>query len=672
MEQAWKDEEVVKKLELNDVVSNILQVKYTLQKLRLSIAFQDQEYSEMNGCVSGFVNHSVTHQSWSQFEEQFEMMEVKSNLESNHINESEVYYEKLEINDKIEEIMRPEVRVHLQNDALMNGYAVNSVNNSESNTTSLPYSSTCISETDIVVTSKFTTKYSVVVGNTSQYIPSVSANDQVTHKWMVYVRSLTDKIPLEHFTRCVIFFLHSTYAPNDIVMVTRPPFQLTKLGWGEFPVRVQLQFYGSFNKPVDIFHSLKLDQTHCGEQMLGAETYVNIDLNHRHGMFTSTSLPQTHFCLPPSPIVTSQPTHSATLVSDPLSPSLSPMSSMGLQSPHLLASSQFVSPPSSPILYFSQPDDLLFSTLSPSCNHSFDSSSTSSIAHYMNFPITTTANAVMLDHDYLTQTVVKLVKKDEVELPQPQLSNSTIDDTMLHIIVRQLSLYGSSQSFSAQSLAHYYQWSLPKQRANEWMRAVAVKQSLQQKRQLDLLPSTRQIVSWCRTNGYTPLQIKNNFCKICGHSVTLDHHEYCTIPGNLTTLTDSNLFIEQLTVAHNTNTIIDVTADILSNDCCVITEDIVYRIPQFPELRWINKTASEVGVILCPISHDKMLLHVVDHMIFAACSQFLCQLLRKAAVMTDSEGNAKERIIIPLQLYQAINSIAKFDFLTDHGLGFSI
>jgi len=58
--------------------------------------------------------------------------------------------------------------------------------------------------------------------------------------------------------RKVRFFLHPSFEPNDLVDVVMPPFHLTRRGWGEFPVRVQLHFIDPRNKPVDIIHSLKV------------------------------------------------------------------------------------------------------------------------------------------------------------------------------------------------------------------------------------------------------------------------------------------------------------------------------------------------------------------------------------------------------------------------------
>lgn len=49
-----------------------------------------------------------------------------------------------------------------------------------------------------------------------------------------------------------------------------PPFQITKRGWGEFPVRVQLYFHSHLmQKPLQICHTLILDKKHTGMQTMG-------------------------------------------------------------------------------------------------------------------------------------------------------------------------------------------------------------------------------------------------------------------------------------------------------------------------------------------------------------------------------------------------------------------
>ncbi|CAN0236924.1 unnamed protein product [Lampetra fluviatilis] len=144
-------------------------------------------------------------------------------------------------------------------------------------------------------------KKTIVVGNVSKYIAPEKReeNDQSTHKWMIYVRGSRREPRIDYFVKKVWFFLHPSYKPNDLVEVSEPPFHLTRRGWGEFPVRVQLHFKDLRNKRVDIIHQLKLDRTYTGLQTLGAETVVDVELDRRSlsDEPVSASLP------PPAPVL---------------------------------------------------------------------------------------------------------------------------------------------------------------------------------------------------------------------------------------------------------------------------------------------------------------------------------------------------------------------------------
>ncbi|XP_011051923.1 PREDICTED: YEATS domain-containing protein 2 isoform X2 [Acromyrmex echinatior] len=117
----------------------------------------------------------------------------------------------------------------------------------------------------------------IVVGNISKWIPPDWREDASSHKWTMYVRGDKDeKANISTFVSKVRFFLHPSYHPNDIVEVTSYPFHLSRRGWGEFPLRVQLHFKNTLNKPMDIIHHLKLDRTYTGLQTLGSETLVDV------------------------------------------------------------------------------------------------------------------------------------------------------------------------------------------------------------------------------------------------------------------------------------------------------------------------------------------------------------------------------------------------------------
>ena len=53
-------------------------------------------------------------------------------------------------------------------------------------------------------------------------------------------------------------------------MFSRPPYKLTRRGWGEFPLRIQFYFINeTHNTPVDVIHLLKLDTSHSGFETFG-------------------------------------------------------------------------------------------------------------------------------------------------------------------------------------------------------------------------------------------------------------------------------------------------------------------------------------------------------------------------------------------------------------------
>ncbi|XP_072378822.1 uncharacterized protein [Diabrotica undecimpunctata] len=121
------------------------------------------------------------------------------------------------------------------------------------------------------------TRHRLVIGNVSKWIQSLE--DNTTHKWMMYVRGEKDNPDISHIVDKVVFHLHPSYKPHDIVEVRESPFHLSRRGWGEFPLKVQIFFKCPLNKPVSIVHNLKLEKTFSGRQTLGNETLVDVYLH---------------------------------------------------------------------------------------------------------------------------------------------------------------------------------------------------------------------------------------------------------------------------------------------------------------------------------------------------------------------------------------------------------
>ncbi|KAI7833342.1 yeats family-domain-containing protein [Kickxella alabastrina] len=115
-----------------------------------------------------------------------------------------------------------------------------------------------------------------ILGNTSRTVaPAERPPEHVnsTHKWTVYLRAADPAQPLAAYVRRVRVFLHPSYRPDDIVDLAPPSFELTRWGWGEFPVRLQVFFRDRRNKPVDLIHILRLDAV--------AEAPIDFELDRR-------------------------------------------------------------------------------------------------------------------------------------------------------------------------------------------------------------------------------------------------------------------------------------------------------------------------------------------------------------------------------------------------------
>lgn len=79
-----------------------------------------------------------------------------------------------------------------------------------------------------------------------------------THRWTVYVRGAHDPLEdLSLYIQKVEFVLHESFA-DPVRVVKEPPFCLTEHGWGEFEVIIRLFPISDPDKPVEMYHPLRL------------------------------------------------------------------------------------------------------------------------------------------------------------------------------------------------------------------------------------------------------------------------------------------------------------------------------------------------------------------------------------------------------------------------------
>jgi len=112
----------------------------------------------------------------------------------------------------------------------------------------------------------------IVYGNVARYFGKKREEDGHTHSWNVYVKSYKNE-DMSMYVKKVHFKLHESYAnPNRIV--TKPPFEVTETGWGEFEISIRLYFVDPNERPITIYHVLKLFETDPGSKTINVKKYL--------------------------------------------------------------------------------------------------------------------------------------------------------------------------------------------------------------------------------------------------------------------------------------------------------------------------------------------------------------------------------------------------------------
>ena len=99
----------------------------------------------------------------------------------------------------------------------------------------------------------------IVYGNVAKYFGKKREEDGHTHQWTVYVKPF-DAEDMSVWVKKVHFKLHESY-PNQNRVVTKPPFEVQETGWGEFEVVIKIHLQDPNERPVTLYHILKLFET---------------------------------------------------------------------------------------------------------------------------------------------------------------------------------------------------------------------------------------------------------------------------------------------------------------------------------------------------------------------------------------------------------------------------
>ncbi|RLW06321.1 hypothetical protein DV515_00004498 [Chloebia gouldiae] len=105
----------------------------------------------------------------------------------------------------------------------------------------------------------------IVYGNVARYFGKKREEDGHTHQWTVYDMSA--------YVKKIQFKLHESYG-NPLRVVTKPPYEITETGWGEFEIIIKIFFIDPNERPVTLYHLLKLFQSDTNA-ILGKKTVVS-------------------------------------------------------------------------------------------------------------------------------------------------------------------------------------------------------------------------------------------------------------------------------------------------------------------------------------------------------------------------------------------------------------
>ncbi|XP_028394067.1 YEATS domain-containing protein 4-like [Dendronephthya gigantea] len=118
----------------------------------------------------------------------------------------------------------------------------------------------------------------IIFGNKSSYFGKKRESDGHTHSWTCYFKSF-DNEDMSSYIKKVQFKLHESYA-NPTRVLSKPPYEVNETGWGEFEIQIKVYFMDPVERPVTLYHLLKLFQTEAalasGKKNLVSEYYDEI------------------------------------------------------------------------------------------------------------------------------------------------------------------------------------------------------------------------------------------------------------------------------------------------------------------------------------------------------------------------------------------------------------
>jgi len=112
----------------------------------------------------------------------------------------------------------------------------------------------------------------IIYGNIAKHFGKKREEDGHTHQWTVMLKPYENE-DMSSYVKKVSFKLHESYTTSTRV-ITKPPYEVTETGWGEFEIVIKIHFQDPNERPVTIYHQLKLFHTDSNV-MLGKKHLVN-------------------------------------------------------------------------------------------------------------------------------------------------------------------------------------------------------------------------------------------------------------------------------------------------------------------------------------------------------------------------------------------------------------
>ena len=515
-------------------------------------------------------------------------------------------------------------------------------------------------------------KHLIVVGNTSKYIGDEKSKDAVTHKWLVFLRTKTS-VPIEDIVQKVRFYLHPSYRPNDVIDVTSPPFQLTRRGWGEFPIRLMVHFYKHVQqKPVQIIHSLVLDKKFTGHQIMGAETILEMWINNSLLYTINDNLPiqrmselnSINFCdekseedfLKHPRIMVKKELEFPDVVNEKMK-DIKPTNEDNLESLQIIRSQNetFI-------------DDHDYSVRpAPLRIHIKKELDINPNKLYQNKILIEFQN---INPSSTSEGVKFLLKK--MPLINPRVTDST---------------FKSNFPFAMESEMKWKQMSSIKQKTKQWFRANLIRKMLEQHTVLkNDMWSTREIAAFSRSHGYDKNQLKivchvdnphQNLRNIVQHEINKEKFPHRTMTACLELKqwlnNHQSLFIPTTVIEDDVN-IVDCVEDNLLTETTLKTQIMPNIMPLnkniLLESKFVSSACAEIGIQLKPQEILPGIVHKTSNlMLISATKCFIEDLLRRAlADRYSSTRETSDLVVTPKNIQNALHTRQEFDFLTNFNL----